>query len=106
MSSTIDPAADLSTDLATVRRLEELAFGGWPALESRDIAGWRLRFAGGYTKRANSINALGPDAETGPATFRALEAAYRTRGQPPIWRLSPLAPPAMADVMAAPSYRT
>src|SRR5436190_13835776 len=93
-------------DLAEVRGLEELAFRGWPALESRDIAGWRLRFAGGYTKRANSINALGPDAETGPATLRALEAAYRTRGQPPIWRLSPLAPTAMADVMAAPSYRT
>src|SRR6267143_1374376 len=88
----------LAIDLAGVRRLEELAFRGWPALESRDIAGWRLRFAGGYTKRANYINALGPDAETGPATIRALEAAYRTRGQPPIWRLSPLAPPAIGVV--------
>ena len=44
------------------RRLEELAFRGWPALETRDSAGWRLQFAGGYTKRANSINALGPNA--------------------------------------------
>jgi GNAT superfamily N-acetyltransferase len=96
----------LPIDLGEVRGLEELAFRGWPALESRDIAGWRLRFAGGYTKRANSINALGQDAETGPATLRELEAAYRTRGQPPIWRLSPLAPAAMADVIAAPSYRT
>jgi N-acetylglutamate synthase len=41
---------DLSPDLAQVRRLEELAFAGWPALESRDVAGWRLRFSGGYTK--------------------------------------------------------
>ena len=48
-------------DLAEVRRLEELAFRGWPALESRDLAGWRQRFAGGYTKRANSINALEAD---------------------------------------------
>jgi N-acetylglutamate synthase len=96
----------LPIDLAGVGRLEELAFRGWPALESRDVAGWRLRFAGGYTKRANSINALSQDAETDPATIQELEAAYRARGQPPIWRLSPLAPPAIAEVLAAPFYRT
>jgi ribosomal protein S18 acetylase RimI-like enzyme len=96
----------LAIDLAGVGRLEELAFRGWPALESRDVAGWRLRFAGGYTKRANSINALGQDAETDPATIQELEAAYRARGQPPIWRLSALAPPAIAEVLAAPFYRT
>ena len=49
----------LSSSSIRIRRLEELAFAGWPALESRDVAGWRLRFSGGYTKRANSINALG-----------------------------------------------
>jgi GNAT superfamily N-acetyltransferase len=92
-------------DLIHVRRLEELAFAGWPALESRDVAGWRLRFSGGYTKRANSINALGRDAETGPAVVDSLEAAYRDRGQPPIWRLSPLAPPATADLLAGRGYR-
>ena len=27
-----------SVDLSQVRRLEELAFAGWPALESRDVA--------------------------------------------------------------------
>ena len=58
----------LAVDRTTVRRLEELAFRGWPALEARDSAGWRLRFAGGYTKRANSINALRHDAETDSAS--------------------------------------
>ena len=96
----------LAVDLEQVRRLEELAFRGWPALEARDSAGWRLRFAGGYTKRANSINALGPDAQTDPATLQSLEAAYRERGQSPVWRLSPLAPPAMDDILAARGYRT
>ena len=76
----------LAIDLATVRRLEELAFRGWPALETRDRAGWRLRFAGGYTKRANSINALGHDAETAPAVIQSLETAYRERSQAPVWR--------------------
>ena len=96
----------LAIDLGEVRRLEELAFRGWPALESRDIAGWRLRFSGGYTKRANSINALGRDAQTDAATVQRLEAAYRERGQPPVWRLTPLAPPAIADLLAARGYRT
>lgn len=95
-----------SPELAQVRRLEELAFAGWPALESRDVAGWRLRFSGGYTKRANSINALSPDSQTDSKALGSLEAAYRERRQPPIWRLSPLAPPAMADRLAQRGYRS
>ena len=89
-----------SSDLSQVRRLEELAFAGWPALETRDVAGWRLRFSGGYTKRANSINALTPDAQIDGGTLDALEAAYKERRQRPAWRLTPLAPPAMADLLA------
>jgi GNAT superfamily N-acetyltransferase len=95
----------LSSDLGRVRRLEELAFAGWPALESRDVAGWRLRFSGGYTKRANSINALGPDAEVDDGTITGLEAAYRERSQTPVWRLSPLAPAATHDILTARGYR-
>ena len=95
----------LAIDLADVRRLEELAFRGWPALESRDVAGWRLRFSGGYTKRANSINALGPSAQVDATTVDRLEAAYLERGQAPVWRLSPLAPPAIADLLTGRGYR-
>ncbi len=94
-----------SVALPQVRRLEELAFAGWPALESRDVSGWRLRLSGGYTKRANSINALGLDAQADPATVDSLETVYRQRGQPPVWRLSPLAPAGIADILAARGYR-
>jgi GNAT superfamily N-acetyltransferase len=96
----------LAIDLAAVRWLEELAFHGWPALETQDRAGWRLRFAGGYTKRANSINALGPDAQTDLSTLQSLEAAYRERNQAAVWRLSPLAPPAIDGILSARGYRT
>ncbi|MDB5489686.1 MAG: family N-acetyltransferase [Reyranella sp.] len=90
-------------NLDEVRRLEALAFRGWPALENLDVSGWRLRFSGGYTKRANSINALG----THPSTdIETVEAPYRERGQLPAWRLTPLAPPAIADLLAARGYRT
>ena len=94
-----------SPDLSHVRRLEELAFAGWPALETRDAAGWRLRFSGGYTKRANSINALGQDAQVDGKTLDGLEAAYRERHQRPVWRLTPLAPPAMADLLTRRGHR-
>lgn len=92
-------------DLSRVRRLEELAFAGWPALESRDVAGWRLRFSGGYTKRANSINALGEDSRIDPQIADDLESAYRERRLPPVWRLSPLAPAGTAEVLAARGHR-
>lgn len=92
----------MSIDLRQVRHLEELAFRGWPALETRDIAGWRLRSSGGYTKRANSINALAPDARTDPATITALERPYPV----PTWRLTPLAPPAIGPLLEAHGYRT
>jgi len=94
-----------SPDLSEVRRLEELAFAGWPALETRDVDGWRLRFSGGYTKRANSINALGPDAQIDSRAIDGLEGAYRERRQLPLWRLSPLAPPATADLLGRRGYR-
>jgi N-acetylglutamate synthase len=90
--------------LDRVRELEELAFRGWPALESRDQAGWRQRFADGYTKRANSINALGPDARTDPRTLIRLEQAYRDLGQRPVWRLTPLAPSAAGETLASRGY--
>ena len=96
----------LAIDFATVRRLEELAFRGWPALETRDRAGWRLRFADGYTKRANSINALGQNTQTDLSTLQSLEAAYRARNQSPVWRLTPLAPPAMDGILSTRGYRT
>jgi GNAT superfamily N-acetyltransferase len=94
----------LPPDLAEVLRLELLAFSGWPALETLDLAGWRLRFADGYTKRANSINALGPDAEADPKTMDDLERQYRDRGLRPVWRLTPLMPAAARAVLERRGY--
>lgn len=88
-------------NLDEVRRLERLAFRGWPALESRDVEGWHLRFSGGYTKRANSINALAPEPSTDVET---VEAPFRARGSRPVWRLTPLAPVGMEDLLKARGY--
>lgn len=90
--------------LELVRRLEAAAFRAWPALETEQSTGWLQRFSHGYTKRANSINGLDPDAEMDPDVIETLEAPYRRRGLPPIWRISPLAPAATDRLLAARGY--
>src|ERR1700751_4566853 len=73
-----------------IRSLEERAFNAWPALQTVFCDGWVFRLSGGYTKRANSANALAP---AGPfaEVLRAADSFYRAQGQPTIFRLSPLA---------------
>ena len=89
----------------SIESLERKALRAWPALETRESHGWVQRFAGGYTKRANSINALAPESKFTPELKDALERPYRERGQPPVWRLTPLAPPETDALLASAGYR-
>jgi len=94
----------MSASTATIRRLEELGFNAWPALQTMVQDGWLFRFADGYTKRANSINAWMP-GETPIATLIAdAEAAYAARGLRAIFRLTPLAPAALDAELDARGY--
>jgi GNAT superfamily N-acetyltransferase len=88
-----------------MRDIEAAGFACWPALETREVAGWLLRFGGGHTKRANSANPLRPGAAP-EVLIPEVEMAYRQRGLPPIFRLTPLADVARFDeALAARSYR-
>lgn len=42
----------------SVTYIEELSMNAWPSLQTMLYDGWILRFSGGYTKRANSVNPL------------------------------------------------
>ena len=78
----------------------------WPALQQALCDGWVLRFANGYTKRANSVNPLydsrGPVAEK----IAFCERCYAERGLPAIFRLtSCLAPPELDETLEQRGYR-
>ena len=90
------------TEIGHLRRLEEAGFNAWPALQTVLLDGWVLRFAGGYTKRANSINPTYP-GENGDLAAKVdiCEAFYARRGQPAIFRLTSFGAPAGLDDLLA-----
>ena len=83
--------AEPATGSASVRHLEQRSLNAWAAPRSAVMGDWLLRAAQGYTKRANSANALQPGTQLTPALLDAIEAWYAHQGQRCIFRLSPLA---------------
>jgi N-acetylglutamate synthase len=85
-----------------VHQIEELAANAWPAPVVQLIGGWRLRFAWGITRRANSV--LPNDCTGGPELDERLalvEAFYARRGLPARYQISPAARPAGLDAVLA-----
>jgi N-acetylglutamate synthase len=88
-----------------IRALEAKALRAWPALDTRTTHGWVQRLSGGYTKRANSINALEAINRLTHDMKEGLEAPYRALGLPPVWRLTPLTPAGTDALLAEAGYR-
>ncbi len=82
--------------LPSVSDIEQAGLRAWPAIDTASDGQWVLRAAGGYTKRANSVQSL-EVGDDGDATARLERAArwYRDRRLPPIFRVTPLAGPAI-----------
>jgi GNAT superfamily N-acetyltransferase len=82
--------------LPTVAEIEQAGLRAWPAIDTSADGQWVLRAAGGYTKRANSVQSLDP-ADDADVAARLEQAArwYRDRRLPPIFRVTPLAGPAV-----------
>jgi N-acetylglutamate synthase len=96
--------APAAAPIALIRALEERAFNAWPAHQTVFHRGWVFRLSGGYTKRANSVNALVPGAPF-DCVREAATALYARHGLPTVFRLSPLAPPEADQELAEAGYQ-
>ncbi len=68
-------------------RIEERAMNAWPALQTQVYEGCILRFANGYTKRANSANPLYLRTAQYAPLVDYCEAAYRRAGLPVVFKM-------------------
>ncbi|GEO13328.1 GNAT family N-acetyltransferase [Microvirga aerophila] len=70
------------------RSVEEACLNGWPALREAVFDGWLLRFADGYTRRANSVHLLSSGTCDPHEKIRSCETAYSAQGLPTIFCVS------------------
>ena len=88
-----------------IRVVEELSMNAWPALQTMLYDGWVLRFADGYTRRANSINPIYPSSEDVHGKIQTCERLYRDRGLNVVFKVtSAVYPEALDDVLAGLGY--
>jgi GNAT superfamily N-acetyltransferase len=69
------------------RRIEEAGLNSWPALQQLLFDGWIIRFARGYTKRANSVTPLYPSLLSAEEKISHCEHFYEEKHLPVIFRL-------------------
>jgi hypothetical protein len=71
-----------------IRNIEEISLNALPSLQTLLVDGWVLRFANGYTKRANSINPLYASTSNVEAKIQFCEEAYRCSNLPVVFKMT------------------
>ena len=84
-----------------IQLIEEISLNAWPSLQTLLVDGWVLRFANGYTKRANSINPLYASANHVEEKIQFCEEVYRRNDLPVVFKMTPAAHPENLDEMLA-----
>jgi len=76
------PARPAPLPEATPAELQRIAARGWPAVEQEPLGEWTLRASSGFTRRANSVQALGDPGRPLPEALTAVRDWYAARGLP------------------------
>jgi predicted GNAT family N-acyltransferase len=77
--------------------IEEISLNQWQPLQTMLYDGWVLRFADGYTKRANSINPIYNSKEDPDEKIKECERIYSSQNLSTIFRISPFVQPPNLD---------
>ena len=89
-----------------LQRIEEASLNAWPALHQLLCDGWIIRFAKGYTKRANSVTPLYHGTDDLAAKVMFCERLYASSCLPTVFRLPSFCVPAGLDaLLEARGYR-
>lgn len=101
--TTIDDAP--GADLALVTACEQRIVNAWPSVTTLVSEDCVLRFAQGYSGRANAISALKPETRLSSGFLDWAEALYRAEGLPPCVRVTPLMAAGTQAMLTARGYR-
>ncbi|MBA4496392.1 GNAT family N-acetyltransferase [Paenactinomyces guangxiensis] len=80
-----------------IRHYQELALNSWPSLQTLVRDGWLLRFADGYTKRANSIQPFFRPQSDFCSNIEVCESFYYKKGLDVVFKMSEEAQPSVLD---------
>lgn len=75
---------------AEIKLIEEMSMNAHPSLNTVYYDGWYLRFAGGYTNRANSVNMLCPSMLPVSDKIQYCEKIYSRQNLPTVFKITPL----------------
>lgn len=81
--------------------IEEMSMNAFPALQTILYDGWILRFADGYSNRANSVNPIYHPSIDIQRKFERCETLFRSRNLKPTYKITPFVQPMELDALLA-----
>ncbi|MFJ8068012.1 GNAT family N-acetyltransferase [Peribacillus sp. NPDC096447] len=80
-----------------IQKIEELSLNALPAMQTQIYDGWVIRFADGYTKRANSITPIYTSNENVKKKIWNCEQLYFAKNDKAVYKMTPQAKPINLD---------
>lgn len=91
------PNVETMNDLQAIQQLEALSANAWNAPYSNVYDGWLIRYANGYTRRANAVLPLYPSKLPLADKLAYCEQFYMQRALPTYFKITEASEPAALD---------
>lgn len=84
-----------------IKTIETTSYKALPALEQRYYDGWLIRYANGYSRRANSVNPIYASNEDVHVKISRCESLYKAKNSRTIFKMTDAVHPANLDEILA-----